>query len=93
MSRSSVGSTKALGTGSRQTRSATSRWQPYRRRGHPPQAGRLGVRSVAIDDATRPAYVEVLSDEKAITAIGFLRRAVNHYASYGVTVERLITDG
>jgi len=47
---------------------------------------------VAIDDATRLAYVEVLTDEKAITAIGFLRRAVAHYASYGVQVERLITD-
>src|SRR5436190_1649541 len=47
---------------------------------------------VAIDDATRLAYVEVLSDEKAPTAIGFLRRAVNHFASYGITIERLITD-
>jgi transposase InsO family protein len=47
---------------------------------------------VAIDDATRLAYVEVLTDEKAPTAIGFLRRAVKHYASYGITVERLITD-
>ena len=47
---------------------------------------------VAIDDATRLAYVEVLADEKAITAIGFLRRAVQHYATYGITVERLITD-
>ena len=47
---------------------------------------------VAIDDATRLAYVEVLADEKAITAIGFLRRAVAHYAAYGITVERLITD-
>jgi transposase InsO family protein len=47
---------------------------------------------VAIDDATRLAYVEVLTDEKAITAIGFLRRAVAHYAAYGITTERLITD-
>jgi transposase InsO family protein len=47
---------------------------------------------IAIDDATRLAYVEVLTDEKAVTAIGFLHRAVKHYASYGVTVERLITD-
>lgn len=47
---------------------------------------------VAIDDATRLAYVEVLADEKAITAIGFLRRAVQHYAAYGITVERLLTD-
>jgi transposase InsO family protein len=47
---------------------------------------------VAIDDATRLAYVEVLNDEKATTAIGFLRRAVAHYASYGIAVQQLITD-
>jgi transposase InsO family protein len=47
---------------------------------------------VAIDDATRLAYVEVLGDEKAVTAVAFLRRAVAHYASYGMTVEALITD-
>jgi transposase InsO family protein len=47
---------------------------------------------IAIDDATRLAYVEVLTDEKAITAIGFLRRAIKHYATYGITVEQLITD-
>ncbi len=40
---------------------------------------------VCIDDATRLAYVEVLSDEKASTAVGFLRRAVKHFASYGTT--------
>jgi transposase InsO family protein len=47
---------------------------------------------IAIDDATRPAYVEVLADEKAATAVGFLRRAVKHYATYGITIEQLITD-
>ncbi|MBA3427759.1 MAG: transposase family protein, partial [Actinobacteria bacterium] len=47
---------------------------------------------IAIDDATRLAYVEVLPDEKATTAIGFLRRAVAHYAGYGITVEQLLTD-
>ncbi len=51
-----------------------------------------GYVHVCIDDATRLAYVEVLSDEKAITAVAFLRRAVNHFASYAITVERLITD-
>ena len=34
---------------------------------------------VAIDDATRLAYAEVLADEKATTAVGFLRRAVAFY--------------
>ena len=35
---------------------------------------------VCVDDATRLAYVEVLGDEKATTAIGFLRRALAFYA-------------
>jgi transposase InsO family protein len=47
---------------------------------------------IAIDDATRLAYVEVLDDEKATTAIAFLRRAVAHYERHGITVEQLITD-
>jgi len=47
---------------------------------------------VAIDDCTRLAYAEVLHDEKASTAIGFLRRAVAFYRRHGIDVERLITD-
>ena len=47
---------------------------------------------VAIDDATRLAYAEVLSDEKAITAIGFLARAIAFFERHGVNVERVLTD-
>jgi transposase InsO family protein len=47
---------------------------------------------IAIDDYSRPAYAEVLPDEKAATAIGFLRRAVAFYRRYGISVERLLTD-
>jgi transposase InsO family protein len=47
---------------------------------------------VCVDDATRLAYVEVLADEKATTAVAFLRRAVAHFAAYGVRVERVMTD-
>jgi len=47
---------------------------------------------VAIDDATRLVYVEVLEDEKAVTATGFLRRAIAHFAAFGIRVERLMTD-
>jgi transposase InsO family protein len=47
---------------------------------------------IAIDDATRLAYVEVLADEKATTAIAFLTRAVAFFASYGMTVRELLTD-
>jgi transposase InsO family protein len=47
---------------------------------------------VCVDDATRLAYVEVLADEKATTAVGFLRRAVAFYRQHGITVERVMTD-
>jgi transposase InsO family protein len=47
---------------------------------------------VCVDDATRLAYVEVLADEKAPTAVGFLRRAVAFYRSRGITVQRVMTD-
>jgi transposase InsO family protein len=47
---------------------------------------------VCIDDATRLAYVEVLADEKAITAVGFLRRAIAFYASHGITVQAVMSD-
>ena len=47
---------------------------------------------VCVDDATRLAYVEGLPDEKAVTAVGFLRRAVAHYAAYGIRVRKLMTD-
>jgi len=47
---------------------------------------------VAIDDHSRLAYAEVLPDQKATTAIAFLRRAVAFYRRYGIEVERLLTD-
>jgi transposase InsO family protein len=47
---------------------------------------------IAIDDATRLAYAEVLGDEKASSAIAFLRRAVAFFGRHGIVVERLLTD-
>jgi transposase InsO family protein len=47
---------------------------------------------VAIDDYSRLAYVEVLDDERATTAVGFLQRAVRFFAHHGVEVERVLTD-
>jgi transposase InsO family protein len=47
---------------------------------------------IAIDDATRLAYAEVLPDEKATTSIGFLRRAVAFYEHHGMQVQELLTD-
>ena len=47
---------------------------------------------VCVDDATRLAYVEVLDDEKGLSAAAFLRRAIAWFASMGVEVERVISD-
>jgi transposase InsO family protein len=73
-------------TGHRQSQNANRR---ARRRGAP--KGWEFVH-VCVDDATRLAYVEVLSDEKATTAVGFLRRAVAFYRRHGITVERVMSD-
>ena len=47
---------------------------------------------VCVDDATRLAYVEVLADEKALTAVGFLRRAVDFYARHGISAQAVMSD-
>jgi transposase InsO family protein len=47
---------------------------------------------VAVDDYSRLAYAEVLPDERATTAIRFLRRAVAFYRRHGIGIERLLTD-
>jgi transposase InsO family protein len=47
---------------------------------------------IAIDDATRLAYAEVLPDEKATTAIAFLGRAVAFFTRHGMRVQELLTD-
>jgi transposase InsO family protein len=62
--------------------------------GHHRRAYELGWEfvHVCVDDATRLVFVEVLEDEKAVTAVGFLRRAVAHFAAFGVRIERLMTD-
>jgi transposase InsO family protein len=47
---------------------------------------------IAVDDFSRLAYAEVLPDEKAATAVGFLRRAVAFYSRHGIRVERVLSD-
>jgi len=64
------------------------------RRGYHRKASSLGWEFVhiAIDDATRLAYVELLADEKAVTAIGFLQRATAFFEAHGMTVQAVMTD-
>jgi transposase InsO family protein len=47
---------------------------------------------VCIDDASRLAFVEMKPDEKAISAVAFLRAVVASYQRLGVTVARVMTD-
>ncbi|MFD3688545.1 IS481 family transposase [Nocardiopsis sp. NPDC058631] len=46
----------------------------------------------AVDDHSRLAYTEILTDEKKDTATGFWKRAQAYFASAGITVERVLTD-
>ncbi len=80
---------------------AGKRWRELPKRHYNPRRGPRGaVRNtvgweyvhVAVDDATRLAYVEVLGDEKGKTAVGFLGRAVRFFRRHGIRVERVLTD-
>jgi transposase InsO family protein len=46
----------------------------------------------AIDDHSRLAYAEVLADERGESCAGFLRRAAAFFATYGIAVQRVLTD-
>jgi transposase InsO family protein len=47
---------------------------------------------VAVDDASRLAYTELLPDERKESAVAFTTRAIDWFAHHGVTVERIMTD-
>jgi len=47
---------------------------------------------VAIDDASRLAYTEILQSERKEDATAFLERALAFFAAHGVGVERVMTD-
>jgi len=62
-----------------------------RRLGCSPGAG-YEKAHVAVDDATRLAYVEVLPDEQQATTVGFLVRAVSWFNSQGISCRRVLSD-
>jgi transposase InsO family protein len=72
----------------------------FDRVGHRITGNRLGASEhvgydffhVAIDDATRLAYVEVLPDERRSSTTGFLVRALRWFRARGIRVERVMTD-
>jgi transposase InsO family protein len=65
------------------------------------QAGKKNRRGVghgywfvhnAVDDRTRLAYSELLTDERKDTAAGFWQRANAYFTLAGITVQRVMTD-
>ena len=47
---------------------------------------------VAIDDASRVAYVEILPSQQIPDAVGFVARAAAWFGAHGVPIERVMTD-
>ena len=78
----------------------TKKLARIRRIGHRITGNRRGNRHglgweylhVCIDDASRVAYAEVLPDEKSVTAVAFVQRALAWFAALDVHVERVMTD-
>ncbi|MFC0842264.1 IS481 family transposase [Streptomyces noboritoensis] len=61
------------------------------RRGGSPVIGYSFVHT-AVDDHSRLAYSEVLTDERKETAAAFWQRANTFFVGHGITVERVLTD-
>ena len=47
---------------------------------------------VCVDDCSRLAYAEVLSDERGVTIAAFMRRALAWFRTRGVLVQRVLSD-
>jgi transposase InsO family protein len=62
------------------------------RRGGKPWGAGWEFVHVCIDDHSRIAFSQILPDEKKGSAVAFLNDAVAYYRSFGITVERVMTD-
>jgi transposase len=62
------------------------------RRGHRARGVGWEHLHVAIDDASRLAYTELLPDERGASCAGFLARAAAWFATLGVRIQRVMTD-
>lgn len=51
-----------------------------------------GYLHTALDDHSRAAYTEILTDETKETTTAFMARALEHFTQLGVTIERILTD-
>jgi transposase InsO family protein len=81
------------------------RYPRFRRPGHAVTGDRRAARlqrtnplghdyfHAIVDDHSRLAYGELLGDEKGLTVVAFLERALEWFAGRGITVRRVMTDG
>jgi transposase InsO family protein len=76
--------------GGKNSRAAAARARLPRSSKHP-RSGTAFVHTV-LDDYSRIAYAEIHSDEKAVTAIAVLRRAVEWFSGQGITTKRVLSD-
>ncbi|MFC4372258.1 IS481 family transposase [Citricoccus nitrophenolicus] len=72
-------------------RESTAKRTGKRHARYQPNVGTAFLHTV-IDDYSRVVYVEICTDEKAVTAIGVLERAIAWFADRGVSVERVLSD-
>ncbi len=81
------------------------RYPRFRRPGHAVTGDRRSARlqrtnplghdyfHAIVDDHSRLAYGELLNDEKAVTVVAFLERALAWFAGHDIAARRLMTDG
>lgn len=67
-------------------------WRAHGRPGFRKGGGGWEYVHVAIDDHSRLGYAEVLSDERDVTTIGFVGRALAFFESAGFETRRILTD-
>jgi len=76
--------------GAKNSRASAARSGHTRTSKHP-RNGTAYVHTV-LDDYSRVAYAEIHHDEKAVTAIAVLQRAVAWFAAQGITTKRVLSD-
>jgi transposase InsO family protein len=67
-------------------------WRVHGRSGYRKKGGGWEYVHVAIDDHSRLGYAEILSDERDVTTVGFVERALAFFESAGFETRRILTD-
>ncbi|HEX3222089.1 MAG TPA: IS481 family transposase [Nocardioides sp.] len=85
------GGWRVFGRGSQQDKRSGTAKDRAARAGAPPSRGYVYLHH-AVDDHSRLAYSEILTDERKETAAAFWKRARAFFATHGITVKAVLTD-